>query len=136
MNASELTLEYLKILTWPCVVAFILNRYRGVISSFLPRSKFKITFSGVTVETSLDAIQLSVEESLGGEQLTATQWKWLHNLRAKGRLPIKGEDTDALRPLRNAGLIRNYPPGWLASANEIEITTLGRLLSDAHDKSA
>jgi hypothetical protein len=36
--------------------------------------------------------------------------------------------------LRNAGLIKEHPEGWLTSATEIEITTLGKLLLEAKEK--
>jgi hypothetical protein len=82
----------------------------------------------------LEALQRSVEESFRGRRLSSAQWEWLRRLRRDGRLPYDHQHYDVLRPMRNAGLIREHPEGWLSNAQEIEITTLGSLLLDAHDQ--
>jgi hypothetical protein len=134
MQNSQLILGYVQALAWPCVAVFLLLRYRSVIESLVPRSRLKLTIAGVTIETSLETIERSVEESFGGRRLLPEQWAWLQRLASEGRLACDQSQHKDLRPLRNAGLIRVHPEGWLATAKEIEITTLGRLLLEAHNK--
>jgi hypothetical protein len=132
MEIARLVLGYFQVLIWPAVALFALWRYREVIQSLIPRSKIKLTFAGVSIETSLDALQRSLEESFRGRHLTTEQWTWLERLHEAGRLPYDHAHYSQLRPLRNSGLIREHPEGWLSKAEEIEITTLGGLLLEAH----
>lgn len=132
MEIAHLVLDYVQSLIWPAVVWCLLWRYRDVIQSLLPRSKVTFTIAGVSIETSLETLQRSVEESFRGRALSADQWSWLSRLHGSGRLPYDHAHYEHLRPLRNSGLIREHPEGWLSNAKEIEITTLGRLLLDAH----
>ncbi len=132
MNISQLVLTYIQALIWPAVAVFVLWRYREVIQSLVPRSKLKLTIAGVSIETSLETLQRSVEESFRGRRISVDQWAWLKRLRDTGRLPYDHAHYDQLRPLRNSGLIREHPEGWLSNSTEIEITTLGSLLLDAH----
>ena len=134
MGTAHLILEYVQALIWPCVALFLLLRYRGMIESLIPRSKLKFTIAGVTIETSLDTIERSVEESFRGRPLSPEQWTWLRRLRHEGRLPYESDYYKELRPMRNSGLIREHPEGWLSASEEIEITTLGRLLLESHEK--
>jgi hypothetical protein len=119
---------------WPLIAVIALFYYRDVIRSLIPRSKLKFTIAGVTVEPSIETLQRSVEESLRGRRLSAAQWEWLRRLRRDGRSPYDHKHYEELRPLRNAGLIREHPEGWLSNCEEIEITTLGTLLLDAHEQ--
>lgn len=83
----------------------------------------------------LQRLEQSVQESLRGRQLTEEQWSWLRNLRDPGRSIYDPAKHETLRPLRNAGLIREHPEGTLTNAKELEITHLGRLLVNARDGS-
>jgi hypothetical protein len=134
MDIAHLILGYVQALVWPVIVLIALFRYRDVIRSLIPHSKLKFTIAGVAIETSLEALQRSVEESFRGRRLSLAQWDWLRRLSHGGRLPYDHQHYDELRPMRNAGLIREHPEGWLSNAKEIEITTLGKLLWDAHDQ--
>lgn len=136
MQNSQLILGYVQALAWPCVAVFLLLRYRSVIESIVPHSRLKFTIAGITIETSLETMERSVEESFGGRRLLPEQLAWLRRLASEGRLAYDKSQLHDLRPLRNAGLIRVHPEGWLASGKEIEITTLGKLLVEAHDKTA
>jgi len=131
MEIARLVLDYLQTLIWPLVVLFALLRYREVIQSLIPCSKIKVAFAGVSIETSLDTLQRSFEESFRGRPVSAEQWSWLERLYEAGRLPYDHNHYGLLSPLRNGGLIREHPEGHLTSAKEIEITTLGRLLLEA-----
>jgi hypothetical protein len=136
MQYSQLILGYVQALAWPCVAVFLLLRYRSVIESLVPHSRLKFTIAGITIETSLETMERSVEESFGGRRLLPEQWAWLRRLASEGRLACDPSQHKDLRPLRNAGLLKVHPEGWLATAKEVEITTLGRLLLEAHDKTA
>lgn len=61
MEIAKLILGYLQVLIWPCVAIVLLIRYRDVIQSLIQRSKVKFTISGVTIETSLETLERSVE---------------------------------------------------------------------------
>ncbi len=87
---------------------------------------------------------------------TTALWEWLRLLRNGRRIPYDRTKYEQLRPLRNAGLIREYPEGclnapdkaprhfiskflsiiskFLSGAEEIEITTLGKLLLEASER--
>jgi hypothetical protein len=134
MQIAQLILGFVQALIWPLVALIIFLRYRSVINSLIPHSKLKFSIAGVTIETSLDTIERSVEESFRGRRLSTSQWTWLQRLRDEGRVPYDRNYYKELRPMRNTGLIREHPEGWLSAAKEIEITTLGRLLLEAHDK--
>jgi hypothetical protein len=135
MQIAQLVLNYLQILVWPCVVIFALLRYRKGIESLISQSKVKFDFAGVTIETSLETLELSVQESLRGQKLSPEQWSWLKRLKDEGWIAYNHTYYDQLRPLRNAGLIREHPEGWLTTAREIEITILGKLLLEAWEQS-
>jgi hypothetical protein len=137
MDVANLVLGYIKVLIWPTVAFFALWRYRNVIRSLLPHTKVKFTFGGVCIETSVDTLERSVNESLHGRHISPDQWTWLKRLQDQGKTPYNhASDYDHLSPLRNSGLIREHPEGWLTDAKEIEITTLGRLLLEAHQRSS
>ena len=136
MQNAQIILGYIQALIWPFVAIFLLLRYHGVIESLIPRSKLKLNIAGVTIETSLDTIERSVEEGFRGRRISSEQWTWLQRLRNEGRLPYDHAHYDELRPMRNTGLIREHPEGWLSNSKEIEITTLGRLLLESHEKAA
>jgi hypothetical protein len=135
MDIAHLLLSYIQVLIWPIVAFFVLWKYRDVIKSLVPRSKLKLTIAGVSIETSLETLQRSVEESFRGRRISTDQWTWLKRLHDSGRIPYNHTYYEQLRPLRNSGLIREHPEGWLSDAKEIEITTLGRLLLDAYQHS-
>jgi hypothetical protein len=134
MQIAQIILGFFQALIWPLVALIILLLYRSIINSLIPHSKLKFSIAGVTIETSLDTIERSVEESFRGRRLSTSQWTWLQRLRDEGRVPYDHNYYKELRPMRNTGLIREHPEGWLSAAKEIEITTLGRLLLEAHDK--
>jgi len=129
----ELILEYVRVLVWPAVALAVAFWYRSIIAALIPGSRIKFSISGVEFETSLSELERSVEESLRGRKLTEAQWRWLHKLRDEGRSTYDHSTYADLRPLRNAGLIREHPEGTLTSATEIDITHLGRLLVNAHE---
>jgi hypothetical protein len=128
-------LSHLEALAWPLVALTAIVLYREVLSRLVPGSRIKLTILGVTVETTLPVLEQSVTESLGGRKITANQLAILKKLKAEGRTKFDRDSLSAARPLRNAGLIRFYPEdGFLESADEIEITTLGRLLIEAAEE--
>jgi hypothetical protein len=94
----------------------------------------KFTISGVTIETTLPILEKSVNEGPRGRQLTSAQWEWQKRLQVEGRISYDHRYYMELRSLRNSGLIREHPEGWLSNCEEIEITTLGTLLLEAAGK--
>ena len=134
MEIAKLILEYISAIIWPFVTLILAFRFHDAIVSLLPKSKIKFTMSGVTVETSLAELEQSVSESLRGENLTSEQWEWLQKLKDSGRIPYDHNYYKQLRPLRNSGLIREHPEGWLSNSESIDITTLGRLMLAAYNK--
>ena len=131
MEIANIILEYLKVLISPLVITVLVLSFRKPIIALIPRSKIQFTISNITIETSLETLEKSVKESLRGRSLTKEQWDWLKKLNENGRLSYDSNSYDELRPLRNAGLIKEHPEGWLTTAKEIEITTLGSLLFEA-----
>lgn len=134
MDIATLILNYLQVLIWPLVVVFALIKYKRVLEGLIPKSKIQLNIAGVTIETNMDVLEKSVEESLRGRTLTANQWEWLKRLKNQGITKYQSKYYEDLRPLRNAGLIKEHPEGWLTTAEDIEITTLGKLLIEAKEK--
>ncbi|WP_337173538.1 hypothetical protein [Paludisphaera sp.] len=129
-----IALEFLRVLAWPVVALTFAVMYRSVIAGIAPSSTIKLNIFGVEIETTLPQVQATIEENFRGRKLSSEQWAWLGRL-GDGRLIDYDHDHYLeLRPLRNAGLIREYPEGHLTSAKEIEITQLGRLLLNAHGR--
>jgi hypothetical protein len=123
--------NYVELVTWPIVVLIAIILYKNVIISLLPGAKVKLTISGITFETTLPVIESSIVESLGDVEITDAQWSWLVRLRDQPKIEIKEDDLDDLRPLRNAGLIRAHPKGYLQNAKAVKISRLGKLLVEA-----
>ena len=136
MEISRLILEYLQILVWPAVVVFLLVRYQASIERLLPGAKVAFKIFNVTIETTLKTLQRSVEENFQGKSLSDCQWDWLTRLKDRQIEYKYGMHNQDLRDLRNAGLIRPYPTGYLTTSKEVGITALGRLLVDARQKAA
>ena len=127
-------LDFVKVLAWPIVVLVVALFYHRILQNLLAGSRVKFAISGVEFETSIPELERSVEEDLRGRKLSDEQWQWLRELREKGRTSYDKVNYNTLRPLRNAGLIREHPEGTLTNAEEIEITHLGRLLINARDE--
>lgn len=130
----ELLLEYVTVLVWPAVVLLIALTYRKLLVRLFPGSRVRLVISGVEIETTIPELESSISYSLRGKELTPKQWEYLHELLKHDPQPYDHNEYATLRPLRNAGLIREDPEGTLTDAKEISITPLGRLLLDAHDK--
>lgn len=135
MEWAKLILEFIEAVSWPIITVVIMIIYHKDIRSLLKkRSNITFTIAGVTIETSIETLQQSVEENFRERLITDKQWEWLNRLKKAGRQQYKGEYYGDLRPLRNTGLIREHPEGWLSNAKEIELTQLGNLLLQAHQK--
>ena len=130
MVIAELVLQYFEVFLWPLVAMYFLWKYREAILALVARSKIKFQFSGVTVETSLAEFEQTITESLRSEELSPEQWEWLRRL-AHERVQYKSDYYEQLKPLRNSGLIWEYPEGWLTNAEEVGIAPLGKLLLEA-----
>jgi hypothetical protein len=134
MDVARIVLGYVQALVWPIAVVVLLIYYLPVIRGLLPGTRIRLTLAGVTVETTLEALRSSIEESVWDEEITAKQWSRLERLRREGRVEFKYDrDYGMLMPLRNAGLIRAIPRGFLTVAKAVEPTPLGRLLLEARD---
>ena len=134
MEIANLILEYISALIWPFVALVLAFSFYDAIVALIPKSKIIFTFSGVQIETSLMELEQSVSESLRGKNLTAEQWGWLRQLKVSGQIKYDHNYYKELRPLRNSGLIREFPEGWLSNSEYIDITTLGRLMLSAYEK--
>jgi hypothetical protein len=128
VDVARLVLDYVGVVVWPFVVGLASWWYRDVIHSLLPGAKVTLALVGQKIELTIPEIKQSVEDSLGGETLTDEQRDWLNVLYRVHRKNIEEKDKQTLRPLRDSGLIRAYPKGFLQYAKAVEITTLGRLL--------
>jgi hypothetical protein len=137
MEIANVVLGYVEALAWPAVVLIAIVLYRDTFRHLMPGSTVKLTISGFGIETSLPVLEQSVTESLGGRRFTVEQLALLRKLKDQGRMALDRSSIDFARPLRNAGLMRFYPDGpgqYLQNADEIEITTLGRILIEAVEK--
>lgn len=132
MSTAQLVLNYLQSLLWPCIVVFALVRYRRLIESLASRSKVIFNFGGVSIETTMEVLERSIEDNLRGHRLSETQWEWLKRLKYGGRTAYDHQkDYEVLYPLCNAGLIWSYPEGFLTEAREVDISPFGKLLLEA-----
>lgn len=135
MDGGQLVLSYMQALAWPCVAVFGLIKYRPVIESLIPQAKVKLTLMGVTIEISPPELARAVEERFTGGTLTQEQRDWLQRLKEKGPQKFEyGQDNALLRPLRNAGLIKPYQNEYLATAEKVEITSIGKLVLEAWER--
>ena len=101
----------------------------------MPSTRVRLTMAGVTIEANFEALRSAIEESVWDEDINQAQWDWLDRLRREGRVEYDhARDYNLLMPIRNAGLIRALPRGFLTQAREVEITPLGRLLLEARDE--
>ncbi len=136
VELAEICRDYVDLLTCPFVALVAIIMYRGIIRSLLPGAKVQLRIAGVTVETTLPKVEASISESLQGEKLSEAQWDWLKRLHAEGRIEISEQDRRLLRPLRDSGLVRAFPRGFLQNATAVEITTLGRLLVESKSRNS
>ncbi len=140
MAIAQLVLSYLQVLVWPCVAIFALIKYRKfferVIESLASQSEVTVPFAGITLKIPLKTLERSLEDNLRGRELSEEQLEWLRTLSTGGRIAFNYEkDYKPLSPLRNAGLIWEYPVGYLTAAKEVEITALGKLLFERWEQS-
>jgi hypothetical protein len=114
------------------IVIGALYCYRKGINRLLTGSKITLKIGGLSVETTAPDLEKSVFGSLGGH-LSPKQKELLKNLRDQVSLSYsESEIGDAARPLRDAGLIKYFPPNkQLINAKTIELTVLGKLVADA-----
>jgi hypothetical protein len=78
---------------WPAAVVFLLVRYQPTIERLLGGAKIRFTLFHVTIETTLETLQRSVEESFGEQSLSDKQWGWLARLKDGHRLPCMHKKT-------------------------------------------
>jgi hypothetical protein len=136
MDVAKIVHVYAEVMAWPLVALIAIVSYREVIRSLFPGAKVILRIFGSSIEISVPEIERSVTESLGEDELTDDQKKFLKQLyKDRMRFDDRGLDLKQIsiaRPLRNAGIIKHYPHDkFLAEAKEIELTTLGRLLVEA-----
>ena len=137
MEIGKLVLGYIQVLVWPCVVIIFFIRYHRIIESAIPKTKVKLTIAGITIEPSLQQLVDAVETPFPGNKLSKKQIEWLKRLNKNGRQKfVYDKDYENLRPMRDAGLIRANPPGYLTHATDVEITGIGELLlqAEAHPR--
>jgi hypothetical protein len=136
MALAQLVLSYLQVLIWPCIVIFAVIKYRRIIESLVSQSKITFKLGGVSIETTLEKLERSIEDNLRGHKLSTEQWEWLKQLRDKGLMTYDHQkDYATVYPLRNAGLVWSYPEGYfLTEAHEVGISTLGKLLLEAWEQ--
>lgn len=128
VDVAHVVLSYVQVLVWPTVAVVLLLYYRPVIERLLPGTRIKLTLAGVTIETTLDVLTNSIEEAVGDEGISKEQLSRLEQIGADGRVQFNYDrDYKVLVPMRNAGLIRPIPRGYLTQVKEVELTPLGRL---------
>ncbi len=67
-------------------------------------------------------------EAVDDEGINAEQLLRIEQIGKEGRVQFDyTRDYKLLMPIRNAGLIRPIPRGYLTQAKEVELTALGRL---------
>ena len=116
METARVIQSYVAVLVWPLLIFVAMIIYRDVIRSLLPGAKVKLTILGIAIETTIPVIERSIAESVNGESLTNEQKEWLMRLKNGGEETFDQSQLSALRPLRNAGLVKNHPPGFLQEA--------------------
>jgi DNA-binding transcriptional ArsR family regulator len=122
--------EIITALAWPLAAIIIAASYRGTAKALVAAAKLKLTISGVTVELTPRDIEATLRDALHGRHLTEEDWGRLARLRKLGRSALDHSIETKYRPLRDAGLIRVHPEGFLAQATDVELTHLGTLLVD------
>jgi hypothetical protein len=122
-------IEILKIIVWPLVTLMLAMRFRHAIEALIPGAKIKFKLAGIEVETTLKEFTTVIQETYRHGELTDKQWVWLERLKKEGKIPYNHQtDYHDLRPLRNSGLIREHPEGWLSNCQSVSITPLGEFL--------
>jgi len=122
-------IEILRIVAWPLVTLVLVIRFRSAIESLIPGAKVKFKLAGIEVETTLKEFATVIQETYRHGELTDRQWEWLRRLKKEGETRYTHDkDYHDLRPLRNSGLIREHPEGWLSNCESVSITPLGEFL--------
>jgi hypothetical protein len=125
-------LEYVKVLAWPITAIVLLLLIRPQLRELLPSSKIKVSIFGVSIETTLPELQRAMNECLGG-QLGQDQTEYLAGLYGilERAYPtgVRQPESQIVRPLRNAGLVKTIPShASLGDSTAIRITDLGVFL--------
>ena len=126
--------RYIEALIWPLLVAVGLFSFREPLCERIKKSNVKFTIYGVTIETSAQKLTESLSETFK-EELTEKQWGLLEKIHNKGGVSVKkeglnlsngGEYFEWVRPIRNAGLIKTLPEGYVIELSErLVLTKLG-----------
>src|SRR5262245_25577122 len=126
MEWFRLFVQLVGLVIWPAAAITIALKYRKILAALAPGAEITPTIAEVTIKTTLREVERFVSDSLRGKPLSRAQWNWLRQLR-DGRMPFEKTELGHLRPLRDAGLIRGHPEGFLQDAAEVELTQLGTL---------
>jgi hypothetical protein len=128
----KMILEVLRIITWPITVLIAVFALRSYLAPLLSGSKVKISLFGQSVETTLPELESVVSEQAGGA-LSELQMNYLKQFYQQGAIDypngVESDEKEALRPLRNYGLIMTIPRGKpMRKAKSLQISALGRLV--------
>ena len=122
----------INVLAWPVVALTAILVVRPHLGRLLSGAKVRLSIGGQSIETSLPELK-EVLESQAGEHLSEENKDYLRNLLDHGpRAYVHGvtleRERQALRPLRNSGLVQTVPRNaFLHDATAIELSALGRL---------
>ena len=125
-------LKLIEVLAWPAVALTAILVVRPHLGRLMSGAKVKLSIAGQTIETSLPELK-DILESQAGERLSEENKDYLRSLLERGpREYPEGVSTkderQALRPLRNNGLVQTIPRNaFLNDARAIELSALGRL---------
>jgi hypothetical protein len=122
-------IEILNILTWPVVTLVLAFRFGSSIEKLLPSSKLKLVFAGIEIETTPAELTAVIQETYRHGKITPAQWSWLERLSTEHAIKYDHKnDYAVLKPLRNSGMIREHPEGWLSNCETVSISPLGAFL--------
>ena len=133
----KMIVEILRIITWPITVIIAVFTLKPYLAQLLAGSKVKISLFGQSVETTLPELEGVVSEQAGGA-LTESEMNDLQKFYQQSVIEypngVESKEKEALRPLRNYGLIMTKPRGKsLGRAKSIQISALGRLVMKSKD---
>jgi hypothetical protein len=120
---------------WPVLAGSALYYYRDAIGDAIRSQGIQLSIFGVLLKIAPSELKESLELNLLDKEFTKEQQELLRRLRKSDLIDKRPSDVKALRPLRDAGLVRQVPPDkFLQDAPQVRITPLGRRLIDEYER--
>jgi hypothetical protein len=135
MEWAELILRWGPAWLWLVLAAWALYYYRDAIGDAFRSQGIELSLFGRLLKIPPSELKETLELVSPSEEITEEQLDLLRRLRKSIVIDKRPSDVEALRPLRDAGLVRQVPPDkYLQVAPQVRITPLGRRFIDEYER--